>query len=42
MQQFYSVIPMYCKGSYNKCVTKGVSFLQVTVYYAYSDFTCNF
>jgi len=24
MQQFYSVIPIYCKGNYNKCVTKRV------------------
>ena len=42
MQQFYSVTPVYCKGNYNKCVTKEVLLLQVTVYGAYSDFTCNF
>ena len=26
----------FAKGNYNKCVTKGVLFLQVTVYGAYS------
>ena len=54
IQQFYTVIPVYCKGNYNKCVTKGVLLLlllllqqqqqqqqQVTVYFVYSDFTCN-
>ena len=30
------------KGNYNKCVTKGVLFLQVTIYVVYSDFKCNF
>jgi hypothetical protein len=42
MQQFYSAILVYCKGQFNKCVTKGVLFLQVPIYVAYSDFKCNF
>jgi hypothetical protein len=33
---------IYCKGNYNKGVTKGVLLvLQVTVYFAYIEFKCN-
>jgi len=31
-----NIIHIYCKGNYNKCVTKGILFLQATVYFAYS------
>ena len=41
MQQFTMWFQCAAKGNHNNCVTKGVLFLQVTVYVAYSDFKFN-